>query len=212
MVGAAPRLGDQRHVAGMERAHGRHEGDRAAVGAQGRDGLAAARSTSRMICTADGPPIEDERRARCGSRTARSSGRAAGTWLAQRRISSSSPTKRAAPASRPPRSTAPSRSPRRAARWRRSTSTPASARSAAISTIAPRRCARLGVDLPMPAYAHLRPGAGREPRGGDRPARRRRRHRGDRHARPRRSRMRARRWSAPTPWSRRSTTASSIST
>ena len=43
MVGAAPRLGDQRHMAGVERAHGRHQGDRAAAGAQGGDRRAAAR-------------------------------------------------------------------------------------------------------------------------------------------------------------------------
>ena len=40
MVGAPPRLRDQRHMAGVERAHGRHEGDRAAALAQRGERLA----------------------------------------------------------------------------------------------------------------------------------------------------------------------------
>ena len=44
MVGAPPRLGDQRHVAGVERAHGRHQARSVPPSARKRrDRLAAAR-------------------------------------------------------------------------------------------------------------------------------------------------------------------------
>ena len=59
MVRAPPRLGDQRHMAGVERAHRRHEGDRAAAAREARRRLALSASASRMICTASWAPIED---------------------------------------------------------------------------------------------------------------------------------------------------------
>ena len=139
MVGAPPRLRDQRHMAGMERAHGRHEGDRAAVRRASAATAARSASMSRMICTALGPPIEAGRRAPCGSRTAidqvSRSRRCAvphfivfanekgGTGKSTTAVHSAVALAAAGRAG-----------------WRRSTSTPASARSAAISTTAPRRC------------------------------------------------------------------------
>ncbi|PAV93285.1 hypothetical protein WR25_24985 [Diploscapter pachys] len=66
-------------------------------------------------------------------------------------MSSSSPMKRAAPASRRRRSTSPSRSPRRAPRSPVSTSITGSAPSAATSTIAPRRCSARAARCPCPS-------------------------------------------------------------
>ena len=37
MVGTAARLRDQRHMAGMERPHGRHQSDPASAGSKGRE-------------------------------------------------------------------------------------------------------------------------------------------------------------------------------
>ena len=51
MAGPPPAFRDQRHVAGVERAHGRNEGDRAAVRARSAASAALSASMSRTICT-----------------------------------------------------------------------------------------------------------------------------------------------------------------
>ena len=90
-----------------------------------------------------------------------------------RRISSSSPTRRAAPASRPPRCTAPSRSP---PQGRRVAALDLDTRQRTLGRYLDNRAAtmkRLGLDLPMPAYETFDPDKGESARGGDRAARRR---------------------------------------